>query len=235
MRKIISIILVSIIVLCCSFSVNANSVTSVSLTTDNVTKNRLFEIDVMINSGDIISAAQMTISYDSSIVDFRDVKSEYFEVEASNKDDQVTIAFVADTDIKASDLKAVSLQFKCIDTGCFDMDIKNCVCLDNECENISVSTTGVEISVDEKGITSKTKSSKKSTVSGEKSKLSVSDEVTDGTGEVVKVDSREKSGVRAILIGVSIAVVLVSLFLLGAIYAKKKDENLELDDEEDED
>ena len=235
MSKTISIILVSIIALCCPISVNADTVTSVSLTTDNVTENRLFEIDVMINSVDIISAAQMTISYDSGIVDFRDVKSDYFEVEASKKDNQVAIAFVDDTGVKASDLKAVSFQFKCINTGTFDIDIKNCVCLDNECENISVSTTGIEISVDEKGITSKSKSSKKSTVSGEKSKLSASDEISDETGEVIKVDSREKSGVRAILLGVSIAVVFVSLFLLGTIYAKKKDENLELDDEEDED
>ena len=112
-----------------------------SIVTENVTaqKNRLFDVNVAVDSHKIISAATFIIKYDSSKLAWRGGKTELSNslVKYRNKDNQVKLIFLCADGIALDKSKTLfSVKFKALDYGESKINISATDCVSNNLKNI---------------------------------------------------------------------------------------------------
>ena len=112
-----------------------------SIVTENVTaqKNRLFDVNVAVDSDKIISAATFIIKYDSSKLAWREGKTELSNslVKYRNKDNQVKLIFLCADGIALDKSKTLfSVKFKALDYGESKISISASDCVSNNLKNI---------------------------------------------------------------------------------------------------
>ncbi len=112
-----------------------------SIVTENVTaqKNRLFDVNVAVDSHKIISAATFIIRYDSSKLAWRGGKTELSNslVKYRNKDNQVKLIFLCADGIALDKSKTLfSVKFKALDYGESKINISATDCVSNNLKNI---------------------------------------------------------------------------------------------------
>lgn len=112
-----------------------------SIVTENVTaqKNRLFDVNVAVDSGKIISAATFIIKYDSSKLAWRGGKTELSDslVKYRNKDNQVKLIFLCADGIALAKSKTLfTIKFKALDYGESKINISAADCVSNNLKNI---------------------------------------------------------------------------------------------------
>ena len=112
-----------------------------SIVTENVTaqKNRLFDVNVAVDSHKIISAATFIIKYDSSKLAWRGGKTELSNslVKYRNKDNQVKLIFLCADGIALDKSKTLfSVKFKALDYGESKISISASDCVSNNLKNI---------------------------------------------------------------------------------------------------
>lgn len=112
-----------------------------SIVTENVTaqKNRLFDVNVAVDSHKIISAATFIIKYDSSKLAWRGGKTELSNslVKYRNKDNQVKLIFLCADGIALDKSKTLfTVKFKALDYGESKISISAADCVSNNLKNI---------------------------------------------------------------------------------------------------
>lgn len=112
-----------------------------SIVTENVTaqKNRLFDVNVAVDSHKTISAATFIIKYDSSKLAWRGGKTELSDslVKYRNKDNQVKLIFLCADGIALDKSKTLfSVKFKALDYGESKINISATDCVSNNLKNI---------------------------------------------------------------------------------------------------
>ena len=112
-----------------------------SIVTENVTaqKNRLFDVNVAVDSHKIISAATFIIKYDSSKLAWRGGKTELSNslVKYRNKDNQVKLIFLCADGIALDKSKTLfTIKFKALDYGESKISISASDCVSNNLKNI---------------------------------------------------------------------------------------------------
>ena len=112
-----------------------------SIVTENVTaqKNRLFDVNVAVDSDKIISAATFIIKYDSSKLAWREGKTELSNslVKYRNKDNQVKLIFLCADGIALDKSKTLfTVKFKALDYGESKISISASDCVSNNLKNI---------------------------------------------------------------------------------------------------
>ncbi len=161
MKKLVTAILIVTFTLSFCFSCFAAETAFVSLSVDIVKTNRLFDLELSMKCNDKVCGGEFELTYDDSIVEFRDVSSELFEVDAAAKDGKVKILF-ARAYGKLLDTKTpiLSLKFKSISDGAFDTDLISIQCVNEDLKDINVKSTPCTVTVE--GSSVKSKSSTKS-------------------------------------------------------------------------
>ena len=112
-----------------------------SIVTENVTayKNRLFDVNVAVDSDKIISAATFIIKYDSSKLAWRGGKTELSDslVKYRNKDNQIKLIFLCADGIALDKSKTLfTVKFKALDYGESKINISATDCVSNNLKNI---------------------------------------------------------------------------------------------------
>lgn len=199
-KKIFSIFLLTVLLLStlpfATLSANAASKIDFSLSCDSVYKNRLFNVDLIVNGNANLSAFNVTITYDSESVEFRKVESHdnAFEVKNKNSNGKVNAIVLCSYGYKFNGkAKIISFKFKSVDTGITDFGLAISDPVDNNGNKLSIgSVYGTEMKIDENNkITSKrikSNSSKSSGRSGNSSsKTYGSNNSTNGKADSVKV------------------------------------------------
>ena len=123
-----------------SFSVCAESSKDIEITmsAENAVVGRSFDVSVGSNDADNIAGGEFTLCYDSSVVDFRKVSSDSFEVKTETYDDTVKIVFVVD-DSGISDDGLFDLEFKAKSNTNTQIELVSSYVVDRGLDTVSVS------------------------------------------------------------------------------------------------
>lgn len=199
-KKIFSIFLLTALLLLIApittLNTNASSKIDFSLSCDSVYKNRLFNVDLIVNGNANLSAFSVSITYDPESVEFRKVDSpdKAFDVKKKNSNGKVYAIVLCSYGYKFNGkAKIISFKFKSVDTGTTDFGLAISDPVDNNGNKLSIgSVYGAEMKIDENNkITSKrikSNSSKSSGRSGStSSKTYGSNKSTNGKADSVKV------------------------------------------------
>ena len=129
-KKIFSIFLLTslllLIVPITTLNTNASSKIDFSLSCDSVYKNRLFNVDLIVNGNANLSAFSVSITYDSESVEFRKVDSpdKAFDVKKKNSNGKVNAIVLCSYGYKFNGkAKIISFKFKSFDTGITDFGL----------------------------------------------------------------------------------------------------------------
>ena len=198
-KKIFSIFLLTALLLLTvpitTLNTNASSKIDFSLSCDSVYKNRLFNVDLIVNGNANLSAFNVTITYDYESVEFRKVDSpdKAFDVKKKNSHGKVNAIVLCSYGYKFNGkAKIISFKFNSVDTGITDFGLAISDPVDNNGNKLSIgSVYGAEMKIGENKITSKrikSNSSKSSGRSGNSSsKTYGSNNSTSGKADSVKV------------------------------------------------
>lgn len=222
MKRVLSLLFAIFILL--SFTITANAENTVSLTirTDEVKSNRLFDVLIYAKAENGICGGEFNLTYDNSIVEYRSISSDYFEVKAKDNTDSIHIVYACtNNSLQNNNTEIITVSFKSISTGSFDMELTESKCVDRELAECTLTTASLEISVNSTSVTSKSKLSSKSTVKGEKSEVSSATSDTATSDSFIASTTNDTS--KAVLYGVCTGLAVVVLFNLGVIFAKKTD------------
>lgn len=198
-KKIFSIFLLTslllLIVPITTLNTNASSKIDFSLSCDSVYKNRLFNVDLIVNGNANLSAFSVSITYDSESVEFRKVDSpdKAFDVKKKNSNGKVNAIVLCSYGNKFNGkAKIISFKFKSVDTGITDFGLAISDPVDNNGNKLSIgSVYGAEMKIEKDKITSKRIKSNSSKSSGKSnstsSKTYGSNNSVNGKADSVKV------------------------------------------------
>ena len=198
-KKIFSIFLLTslllLIVPITTLNTNASSKIDFSLFCDSVYKNRLFNVDLIVNGNANLSAFSVSITYDSESVEFRKVDSpdKAFDVKKKNSNGKVNAIVLCSYGYRFNGkAKIISFKFKSVDTGITDFGLAISDPVDNNGNKLSIgSVYGAEMKIEKNKITSKRIKSNSSKSSGRSNSTSIktygSNNSVNGKADSVKV------------------------------------------------
>lgn len=140
MRKIFLLILCLFAIAFSVFAVEAKSTVSIRAENVELKNNRLFDVVIYVDSTFNLAAATFEISYDSTMMEYREVDTEIEKgmVKAADKDGKVKAIFLKSDGISASEeVKIFSAKFKSISTGSCNIEISMFDCVDNNAETFN--------------------------------------------------------------------------------------------------
>ena len=226
-RLFATIITVAVLVSSCLL-VSAQESAQFSLDVDNVKSNRLFDISVSAKCSSAISGGEIELTYDSSVVEYRNVSSEYFEVKAKDYGDKLHIVFATADAVKCDDVtELISVKFKSVAQGEFDAKLNAIECIDEKLQDINTQSVLATIAVKKDTVTATSKSSSdstpkyKSSVKKSQAVEAEDDDTKSGYSEMT-VDPNFDTN-KAIWDGVCAGLVVILAFALGMIFRKKAD------------
>ncbi len=233
MKKALTAFCFVVFVICFTLSVSAKNIFTMSLSSDEVKNNRLFSIDVYADGDNNLCGGELLLSFDNTLIEYRGVKSDVFEVKANDNDGVVDIVFAsAEAQNMSPDTVLLSVEFKSINSGTFEMSLDSKECVNGSLGKLDISSFLCNVTIDGDKVTTKTIKSKstspKTTVKSEKSKvIDVEDESTesDTYGSMKLSEGTDSS--KAIFYGVCAGVAVVVVFILGVLFAKNQDVNSE--------
>lgn len=230
-KAIISILLILLLIPCVVCSASENL--SIALSVDNVDKNRLFDVVVGAMGDTTLSGGMMKVYYDNSIVSFRSVDSDIYEIDAKDKGGCVELVFAygGKVDIKDS-TDILSIKFKSIGLGSFEM---NALCYDfvnYELKDVNVDLIyDCIVTVGKDTVVSKSLTAKKNSDVSTKSQ-------TETSAQTLNESSKSQISLffdkddNTLLMAVLSVVCIIMLFAVGVIYGrsykkkeKKKNKN----------
>lgn len=186
-------------------------------------KNRIFEISIYIDSSENISGGQMSVTYDSSIAQFREISSDIYEVAAKDNGDKVQIVFASAHKVDCTDnIKALTLKFKSISSGTFDMILNCSECVDYNLCDIAVVSESAVVSVTERAV-SVSSTKEKISYKGEKSTVSENIEATSQQTSAHTYISGIDNTTKSVLVGIGSATLVIALFIIGILLGRKTD------------
>ncbi len=222
--KRLLVVFVSLIIVALSVtSYGAKESVEINLSCENAQNNRIFDVSVFTASDTQLCAGEMVVSYDNSLVEFRNVESDGYEVGFSNSSDKVHIVFAKDDEHAPENGKILDIEFKSIDYGSFDLGVTCNECIDSNLDTFSVNSESAEVEITKKGVSVSTKkSSKNKSVSSSRSQVEFSGEstVSDFTPSTIDVAKNERTPnfILPMILGI---VLLAVVFYLGIIFSKK--------------
>lgn len=260
-KKIFSIFLLTslllLIVPITTLNTNASSKIDFSLSCDSVYKNRLFNVDLIVNGNANLSAFSVSITYDSESVEFRKVDSpdKAFDVKKKNSNGKVNAIVLCSYGYKFNGkAKIISFKFKSVDTGITDFGLAISDPVDNNGNKLSIgSVYGAEIKIEKNKITSKRIKSNSSKSSGRSNSTSSK---TYGSNNSVKVnyvggDSKESASttspmdnaytdnsepkslfVMGVLVTLGVVLIIYIVYNVGKAGKENKDTKTEKDNNE---
>ncbi|MCH5297172.1 MAG: hypothetical protein J1E85_05835 [Ruminococcus sp.] len=242
MKKIIIFCLAIVITVCTMFSAYATEDIDFKLNNVECNTNRLFDIEVVANSSQGLSAVTFEFTYDKSMFEFRGTKSSDTEasVKSNELDNCVKAVYLCTDGINTSGGKTIfTVTFKAIKAGTGYIDFNVYECVDQNIEFMHIgSCTSAKINVKDssdnvKSTDNKTSNSSKSTEKSEKSNSSkskstriettTSQATIDNLGIVNPInDNKMKYMFIGISIGGLIVTALIVAFFLGQKTVKNK-------------
>lgn len=214
---VVSFVLLMIFVSC--FSVAADESLYVSASNETIKNNRLFEIDVYASGVQSLSGGELLLTYDSSIAQYRDVKSDTFDVEAKAEDGKIKVVFAtADTLTLNGDTKLFSISFKSVSNGSFDIDMLSCECLSSELEKLSIQFVTGTVTVSQNTVKT-TKSDKNKDSANSAEAFTVTSASADENNHIFLDAISGKN--KPIFYAVLTVLAVVILFVLGVIFGRK--------------
>lgn len=228
MKRLLTFVCVVVLFLCSVISVGAQGNAEFTLDVDNVKSNRLFDISVCARCDSAISGAELKLTYDSSVVEYRDVSSEYFEIQAKDYGDKLHIVFGSASAMKpSSKTKLFSISFKSVAQGEFDAQLDVTGCIDDKLQSIDIQSSVTTITVDNDTVTATSKSGSSNKTpyksSVKKSQIRQSDSTESKTSYSIETIKDDLDTDRAIWYGACAGLVVVLSFALGMIFRKKVD------------
>lgn len=239
MKKLL-VVFVSLIIATLSMaSYGAEGNVEINLSCENVENNRLFDVSVSDKSDSKVCSGEMVISFDDSIVEFRDIQSEDYEVGFKENGSDVHVIFAKSKYYDDDSSELFTIRFKSIDYGSFDLGVTCNECVDFELEKLSVNSQKARVDVTNKGVKLNTKkSSKKNSVTSRSSKVESMDVADAGDNRPSTIDVAEnEKALKNILPAIFGVILLAIVFYLGVVFAKnrKLDEIDETDEDDEED
>lgn len=235
MKNLLAVLVATIITILSITTFSAENVLDIDLSCDETLKNRLFEVSVIEKSETDICAGEMVLSFDENIVEFKEVKSEAFDIEIKENDDSVHIVFAkAYPTESGSELFKVVL--KSIDYGSFDLSATCSECVDINLIKLNADATSVNIEVNKNSVSLKTKDSSenKSMKSSLSKKSSSVENVASSTSDFIGIDNDNEIYI-IILVALGFCVIIVITFYFGTLFSKKTTSaDLVEDDDDDE-
>ncbi len=231
MKKALTAFCFVIFIICFMLSVSAENIFTMSLSADAVKNNRLFTIDVYADGDNSLCGGRLLLSYDNTLAEYRDIKSDVFEVKAKDNDGTLDIVFAsAQAQDMSPDTVLFSVEFKSINSGTFEMSLDSKECVNGSLSKIDINSVLCNVTIDGTNVTAKTIKSKstspKTTVKTEKSKVTDTKvESTENTDFGSMKLSKGTDSSKAILYGVCAGAAVVVVFVLGFLFAKKQGEN----------
>ncbi len=218
MRYLFSVIFTFVIVCSGAFCVSAENLPQMTLSAQTQKADRLFDVYITLDDEDVVCGGKITLSYDSKMIEYRDIKSENFEVEIDDDQGVIEIAFASCDDSDFDDTIAV-LTFKGVSVGTSVMGFEKVECIDSEFDQVGVDTFGLDINVTKSSVSAKTRTAKESVVS-HKSEVTYIDDNNTSTVDSVDISKAQSYRIDTtwVLGGLFAA---SALFVLGYIVAKK--------------
>lgn len=218
------------------FSVSASENAGFKLSNAECDINRLFDVEVVAEGENSLCAVTFEFTYDKSMFEFRDAKSDNpnVSIKANEKSDCVKVVYLCSDGADTSNGNTIfTLNFKAIKagTGYIDFNVYECVNQNVEFMNIDNCTSSKIVvngsSDDDKseddvasGSSENSKSSKsdkgQSTRNDTKNDITTSQSTVDNIGTLNSVNSNKGNYIFiGILIGFGIIIVLSFVFLFG--------------------
>ena len=231
MKRVFIALSVVLMMLFGMFSAHAESTVEVSAFADSALENRLFEISIVAQPQGDICAGEITLHYDNSIVEFREVNSDSYYVEAKDSTGEVKIVFGGAYFEKTENGELLSVKFKAVSEGSFDLGLSCYSFVNEDLSPVSVNAYDTQITVNKNSVKSKSVKKIQKT-----EKIENIAEGTEGNSEssadelFINHDNENKNSVLFI---VCICAAVVVAFLLGMLFSRKSvvaEDDDELDD-----
>ncbi len=236
MKKFIKLssILMLLIYMFAFITVNA---TNIAMYSDNinVNRNRIFEVNIRVDSSTKLSAATFEIAYDTNYVEFRGTEAKVDNVTVKSKDNLGTVkaVFLSTDGVELNaDTVLFVFQFKTIEYGEADFNIKMYDCVDSNAKELSSqSSTSCTAYIE-----STAKDDSDTSNADDKSSVNNTQEATD-----TKIDSQDNGlkkfssivdsvGGQQVMIGTIVAVSLAVIILVLFFISNKRDNKKEKDE-----
>lgn len=228
MKRLFALICALAVLVSSCVLVSAQESAQFSLKVDNVKSNRLFDMSLNAECSSAISGGELELTYDSSVAQYRDVSSDYFEVSAKDYGDEVHIVFATADAVECCDAtELIRVRFKSIAQGEFDAKLDAIECIDEKLQDINTQSALATITVKKDTVTA---TSKRGSDSNPKYKSSVKksqaveseDDDTKSSHSTMTIGSGIGTD-KAILYGACAGLVVILAFALGMIFMKKAD------------
>ncbi len=236
MKRLFALICAVAVLMSSSLVSSAQDSARFSLEVEDIKSNRLFDVSVSAVCSSAISGGEFELTYDSSVAQYRDVSSGYFEVKAKDYGDKVHIVFATANTVESGDTaEIISMRFKSIAQGEFDAQLRAYECIDDKLQSLTASSVSTTITVKKDTVTATSKSTTgiKSVNKSSKSKsqaVQSEDSETESGYSAMSVDSGLDTD-KAILYGACAGLIVIVAFALGMMYRKKADSNSDNKDE----
>lgn len=202
MKKIVAASATVFMLFMCTASVSAANV-ELALSSDEAYVNKSFDVNVTSDCADFVSGGMFTLSYESNVVEFKDIESKGFDVEYKNCEDTVKVVFVLN-DSLCEDDKLLDLKFKAKSEAQTDMRLVSSEIVDRDL-NVAQSFCSCNVSVNKKD------SNKNSATSDEVSAEEIQKNSASDDSYSVKDKSSDKSQKALYIASGAGAVVAISI------------------------
>ena len=188
---------------------------SVTVWAENVEakNNRLFDVEVYVDSSFVLTAATFEISYDNTVMEYREVNTDIAngQVKAADMNGKVKAIFLKDDGISAnSQVKLFSAKFKAVAEGTCDVGISMYGCVDeNAVDTNDEASTQCTV-----------------TVSGSKSDETAGKDNKKETDETTETEITTEKSVKYLSVaspddktkGYLVTIVILVLFIMGLMF-----------------
>lgn len=205
-NKIFSVLVIAMLSLVLIFTATnakASSNLDFSLECGSVDNNRLFNVDLVVDGNTNLSASDISITYNTKFVEFREVSSpdKAFEIKKKVSNGKVTAIILCSYGYNISGKsKILSFKFKSINNGASTFGLSISDPVDNNAHKLSIgSVYGAKVTINGKKITSKSikttsnKTTKPSKVKSSDKSSSSKDSKSANSTKVPKVNYADDS------------------------------------------
>ncbi len=231
MKRVFIALSVVLVMLFGMFNAHAESTVEVSAFADSALENRLFEISVQAKPQSDICAGEITLHYDNRIVEFREVNSDSYYVEAKDSVGEVKVVFGSAYSEESQNAELFRVKFKAVSEGSFELGVFCSDFIDEKLSDVSVKASDLQITVDKNSV--KSKSVKKAqTEKGSEFITEKTESVNYSTADELFIN-HDNENKNSVLFIVCICAAVVVAFLLGMLFSRKSvvaEDDDELDD-----
>ncbi|MBR2715257.1 MAG: hypothetical protein IKB73_03505 [Ruminococcus sp.] len=172
MKKLCILLICMLSILC--YEVSALETMEITLQVKNVESGGLFDVYVYSDRADLLEGTTLEVSYDDTMLEYREVDSNKFLVEGYEDEENLKVIMASQSITEEEKDECIAtLKFKAIKDGSSDISVSCQELIDSELDDIKVVAKGITVNVDDGNVDISRKSSSNSDSKSSKAQVQI--------------------------------------------------------------